>query len=269
MRRLPRRVPEGRGLIVLALASAFAGDAEHGARLAGLGACAACHTADGGEPYAGGHAVETPFGTFYGSNLTPDPEHGIGTWAYADFVSAMRRGKGPDGAYWPAFPYTSFNALTDADLEDLWAFLQTVAPVATPDREHDGPAGWKRWAWRRLAFRPHAFEPDPTATPEQQRGQYLVDVVGHCGECHSPRSRLGRVDRDAYLEGGTPPFNKAPPIDREALASWTHGDLESFFEMGMLPDGDFVGSGMYRVVEDGTAKLSPEDRAAIIAWLTR
>lgn len=180
----------------------------------------------------------------------------------------MRRGRSPRHGLWPAFPYTSFTALTDADLEDLWAFLQTVEPAAVPDREHDGPPGYQRWLWRRLMFRQHRFEADPDATPEQQRGQYLVDVVGHCGECHSPRGKLGKVKGD-YLGGGTPPFNKAPAIDAAGLESWTRSDLETFLEMGMLPDGDFVGSGMYRVVEDGTAKLSAADRAAIVAWLLR
>ncbi len=246
-----------------------AGDAERGAVLAGLASCGACHTADGGEPFAGGHAVETPFGTFYGTNLTPDPEHGIGAWSFEDFTRAMRKGKGPDRTYWPSFPYTSFTAMDDADLRDLWAYLQSIEPVPTPNREHDDPAGWKRWAWRLLNFSTRDFEPDPEATPEEQRGQYLVEVVGHCGECHSPRSKLGKVQRDEALQGGTEPFNDAPAIDADALSDWSAEDLDDFFTLGMTPDGDFPGGGMGRIVSEGTSQLSAEDRAAMVAWLLR
>jgi mono/diheme cytochrome c family protein len=246
-----------------------AGDPANGAVLAGLASCGACHTADEGAPYAGGHPVETPFGTFYGTNLTPDPEHGIGAWSFEDFERAMRKGKGPDRTYWPSFPYTSFTAMSDADLADLWAYLQSLEPVAEPNRPHDDPAGWKRWAWRRLNFRARDFQPDPTATPEEQRGQYLVEVVGHCGECHSPRSKLGKVQRDQALAGGTEPFNKAPAIDAEALSDWSAGDLDDFFTLGMTPGGDFPGGGMGRIVEEGTSQLSEADRAAMVAWLLR
>jgi len=248
---------------------ALAADPLNGAVLAGLAGCEACHTSDEGEPFAGGHPIESPYGVFYGSNLTPDPTHGLGGWEYADFERAIRRGKGPKHAYWPAFPYPSFGWMTDSDLEDIWAFLQTLPPVAEPDLPHEGPAGWKRWAWRRLSYRPRPFEADPEATPAQQRGQYLVDAVGHCGECHSPRNKYGKVLMDAYLEGGTKPFSKAPAIDSQALAEWSESDVDTFLEMGMLPDGDFVGKEMYRVIEDGTSKLSADDRSAIAAWLKR
>lgn len=206
--------------------------------------------------------METRFGRFVGSNLTPDPEHGLGTWSFEDFTRAMRRGRAPDGhTYWPAFPYPSFTALADGDLADLWAFLRGLEPVARPDDPHDAPAAWKRAGWRTLAFHPR--EPEPPA----DRGQYLVDVVGHCGECHSPRSGIGRVKRRDALAGSEAPWTVAPPIDREALAGWSASDLDTFLSMGMLPDGDFPGKGMYRVIRDGTSKLSDADRAAMVAFL--
>lgn len=250
-------------LVGLALAGVEAPDPAWGAVLAGLGGCEACHTADDGAPYAGGHAIETPHGTFFGSNLTPDPEHGVGAWTLGDFTRAMRRGRSPDGhAYWPAFPYPSFTGMSDGDLADLWAFLGTLEPVALPDVPHEGaPAGWKRWAWRTLAFHPRGPDPD------RSRGAYLVEVVGHCGECHSPRSGIGRVIRRQALEGGSEPFTKAPAIHPEALEDWSDGDLSTFLEMGMLPDGDFPGRGMNRVVQDGIARLSDADRAAMAAFL--
>lgn len=241
---------------MILVALALAADPGNGAVLAGLAGCHACHTSDGAD-FAGGHPVETPFGTFYGSNLTPT---GLAGWTFEDFERAMRTGRSPEGhAYWPAFPYEDFQLMTESDLRDLWAFLQTVEPDPTPSLPHDGPAGWKRWAWRTLYFERRTFEGD--------RGQYLVDAVGHCGACHTPRSKRGVQDRKRYLEGGTPPFSKAPPIDREALASWDETDLVTFLEMGMLPDGDFTGRGMFRVVEEGTSKLSDEDRRAIASWL--
>lgn len=237
------------------MVAALAADPARGAVLAGLGGCRACHTADGGAPYAGGHAIETPYGTFYGSNLTA-----LDGWTFEDFVRAMRRGRSPSGkAYWPAFPYEDFQMMTEGDLADLWAFLQSLPDDPAANVPHDDPPGWQRWAWRRLYLH-HREPPDDP-------GGYLVDAVGHCGACHSPRKGRGQRDDSRYLQGGTPPFNKAPAIDPKALEEWTVSDMESFLEMGMLPNGDFVGGGMYRVIEEGTSKLKPEERTAIAKWL--
>lgn len=239
------------------MVAALAADPSRGAVLAGLGGCEACHTADEGAPYAGGHAIETPYGTFYGSNLTS-----LDGWTLDDFVRAMRKGRSPSGkTYWPAFPYEDFQMMTDEDLADIWAFLQALPDDPTPNVPHDDPAGWKRWAWRMLYFKQRDAPQDP--------GGYLVDAVGHCGACHTPRKGRGQRDWKRYLQGGTPPFNKAPAIDASALQDWTVSDLESFFEMGMLPDGDFTGGGMYRVIEHGTSKLEPGERTAIAEWLLR
>lgn len=251
--------------IWLGLALAGPPDAAHGELLAGLGGCASCHTADDGAPYAGGHAIETDFGTFYGSNLTPDPVHGLGAWSYDDFVRAMRRGKAPDGhPYWPAFPFPSFTGLTDADLADLWAFLQGLEADPRPDTPHEASGAWRLPLWRLVAFRegPRPVPDDPVLA----RGAYLVDHVGHCGECHTPRNGIGKVLWKRHDLEGTREGPKPGPslVD---LDGWSDKELDLFFVMGMLPDGDFAGNGMGTVVAEGTSKLSGDDRAAMIAWL--
>lgn len=244
-----------------------------GERLAGLAGCAACHTAEDGAPFAGGHALHTDFGTFHGSNLTPDPEHGLGGWTFEDFHRAMREGKRPDGrSYYPSFPFTSFTGLTDDDLSDLWAFLQTVPADPRPDEPHDLRRGYrKRWVlglWRTFAFRKGPFEADAD-DPVVARGEYLVDVVGHCGECHTPRSGLGALKRRRWLAGSDAEPEPAPNITPhdDGVGSWELDDWLTFLDMGMLPDGDWVGGEMARIVEEGTAPLSEADREAMARYL--
>lgn len=257
-------------LLALLAAPATAQDPDRGALLAALGGCGACHTAEGGAPYAGGHAIETEHGTFYGTNLTPDPEHGLGRWSLDDFTRAMRRGRGPDRSYWPAFPYPAFSGLSEADLADLWAFLQALPPDPAPDRPHETPhTALSRWLWRALWFRPRPLPPDPEWTPEQARGAYLVQVVGHCGGCHTPRSRWGRPDPRRALAGSDDPPHPAPNLTphAEGLEGWTLEDHELFLELGLVPSGDVVGGQMRRIVRDGTAALSAADRRAIALYL--
>ena len=247
-----------RGGVLLLVSLALAADPEAGALIAGVGGCASCHEAD----YGGGHAIETDFGTFYGTNLTPAALDG---WTLDDFTRAMRKGRGPDHGYWPAFPFPSFTEMTDADLADLWAFLQQLEPVERANVPHEtSHSGLQRWLWRKLLFEPRRFRPERSWDEQLARGAYLVDVVGHCGECHTPRSGLGRLKRNEWMAGGTAP-NLTPHED--GLAGWSQADLETLLELGMTPDGDFVGSGMRHVVRDGTALLPPEDRAAMARYL--
>ncbi len=256
----------------MALAASPSGDAARGAVLAELGSCGACHTAEDGVPYAGGHAIVTDRGTFYGPNLTPDPTHGIGGWTYDDFVRAMTLGRSPRGhTYWPAFPYPSYTNLREPELADLWAFLQTLPASSRENDRHD--VGMPRWPaaryWRRKYFEPGPFEDDPTQSAEWNRGAYLGHGIGHCGECHSPRNKLGAIQADAALSGSPGPPESAPDITpgKEGLAGWSTADLTSFFADGMTAEGDFVGGEMGRIVEKGTARLSPEDRRALAVWL--
>ncbi|MEO0601157.1 MAG: cytochrome c [Myxococcota bacterium] len=249
---------------------AFAGgDPEVGERLAGLAGCAACHTADDGEPYAGGYAIVTDYGTFYGSNLTPHPEHGLGQWTFDDFHRAMRRGKAPDGRpYAPAFPYDQFTGLTDADLEHLWAWLQSRPAVERPDRLHDVKRRarsrfWLGW-WRRLYFDRGPFEADAALTEVEARGAYLGEAVGHCGGCHTPRNRNGARRTGRALEGSDAEPEPAPAL---VGLGWGLDDWQWFLQTGTTDEGDVVGGEMWRIVEHGTATLPEADQEALAAWL--
>lgn len=256
--------------------SAYAqGDAKRGAYLAKAGGCLACHTEEKKDavPFAGGRALKTPFGTFYGPNITPHPQAGIGRWAEADFVRAMRQGVRPDGAhYFPAFPYTSFTRIVDSDVRDLWAFLRTLPPNARTNQRHDlpFPFGWRfpLVAWKWLFFTPGPYTNDTRLTPLVNRGAYLVQALGHCGECHTPRNLLGGAKPGRYLAGGKGPEGKGVPnLTPTKLKQWSDGDLKDFLVTGILPDGDVPAEAMGEVIRNTTGQLTPEDLAAIIAYL--
>jgi mono/diheme cytochrome c family protein len=265
--------------MVSAAARVAADEVERGAYLFRAGLCAGCHTdiKGGGRPLAGGAAIVTPFGTFYGPNITPDPDHGIGRWSDADFIRAMREGVAPDGGhYYPAFPYTSFTHMVDADLLALKAYIFTLPPAAVPSRGHDldFPFGfrWLMWVWKLLFFTPGTFTPDPARSADWNRGAYLVEAPGHCGECHTPRGYLGAMDREmAYAGTVDGPEGKAVPNitpDRETgIGEWSEVDLTYFLDTGLLPDGDVAGGLMGGVIREGTGRLTPEDRRAIAIYL--
>ena len=192
------------------IASASAqGDAKRGEYLAKAGGCLGCHTEEkkGAVPFAGGRALKTPFGTFYGPNITPHQLAGIGRWSEADFMRALRHGRRPDGAnYFPAFPYPSFTKITDNDLRDLWAYLRTLPASSRPSREHDLSFffGWRFLVtiWKWFFFTPGAFASIQGISDIVNRGSYLVQALGHCGECHTPRNFLGGPKRSRFLAGG-------------------------------------------------------------------
>jgi mono/diheme cytochrome c family protein len=251
------------------------GDAKRGEYLVHAGGCVGCHTENKKEavPFAGGRALKTSFGTFYGPNITPHPQAGIGRWTEADFIRAMREGNGPDAAhYFPAFPYPSFTKITDGDLRDLFAYLRTLPPNARPSQPHDltFPFGFRfslaGWKW--LFFTPGPFVPDPKASPAVNRGAYLVQALGHCGECHTPRNFLGGPKRDRFLAGGKGPEGKnVPNLTPTRLKKWSDGELKEFFVTGLTPDGDAPAEAMAEVINNTTSKLTPEDLAAVIAYL--
>jgi mono/diheme cytochrome c family protein len=166
------------------------------------GGCESCHTDKKAQTprLAGGPAIKTDFGTFYGPNITSHKERGIGAWTEADFIRAMRDGRSPSGAhYYPTFPYTSFTNITDTDLKDMWAYVQTVPPSdrASQPQEVSFPFSWRflQAGWRMLEFSPGPFRPDPSKSAEVNRGAYLVIALTHCGECHTPRNSLGTAPR--------------------------------------------------------------------------
>lgn len=241
--------------------------------------CLGCHTDEkgGGAPLAGGRALETPFGTFFTPNITPDPTHGIGGWTDEQFIAAFREGEGPGGTHlFPAFPYASYTRMTDADLKDLRAYLMTRAPSPRENRPHelDPPFGWRFLlpVWQALYLEPGPVPADPSKPADWNRGRYLVEALGHCGECHTPRDWLGGMDRDRRFAGSAegPEGDRIPNItpDRETgIGGWSEGDIATFLDIGMTPDGDFAGSGMGEVIRNSTSKLTPEDRRAIAVYL--
>ena len=183
--------------LLAADSSTAQGDAKRGQYLAVAGGCIGCHTAleKDAVAYAGGRALKTLFGTFYGPNITPDLKAGIGAWSETDFIRAMRHGERPDGSnYFPIFPYPSFTRIADNDLRDLWAFLRMLPPNNRVNRPHEPrfPFGFRSLvsAWKWLFFTPDP-SPDTLAAIPAGRGAYLVQALGHCGECHTPRNFLG------------------------------------------------------------------------------
>jgi len=264
-------------LFAAAHAAAFAqGDAKRGAYLAKAAGCVGCHTEAKKDavPFAGGRALKTPFGTFYGPNITPHPAAGLGRWAEADFVRAMRLGVRPDGAnFFPAFPYPSFTLISDADLRDLWAYLRTMPPSARPSREHDlrFPFNWRVLVtvWKWLFFSPGPFVDDPKRSPQIQRGAYLVQALGHCGECHTARNFLGGPRRDRALAGTAkgPDGDRVPNLTPTRLKKWDDKELGYFLQTALTPDGDVAAETMGEVIRNTTSQLTPQDLAALIAYL--
>ncbi len=265
--------------LVAALAPAQNTAVERGEYLIRAGGCVDCHTDNGDEagPLAGGRAVESPFGIFYSPNITPDVETGIGAWSDDDFLNAFWEGVDPDGDhYYPAFPYTSYTGISRDDLLAMKAYLFSLEPVEQATPEHD--LAWyistriAAGAWKLSYFEPARFDADPEQSDQWNRGAYLVRHLGHCGECHTPRSRMGALQYDRELAGNPdgPDGEKIPNVspDRaDGIGKWSISDIEYFLDIGMLPDGDFVGSTMGAVIDNNTAKLTKEDRLAIATYL--
>jgi mono/diheme cytochrome c family protein len=286
---VPREVPRGdqeikavvAGLFLLLAFSAAAIAADNaaiarGAYLAGAAGCDQCHTdsKNGGAPYAGGRALATEFGAIPTPNITPDVATGIGGWSEADFVRAMRWGIAPDGTrYVPAFPFPYFARLSDGDLADLKAFLDSIKPVSHPVAAPDSLALFARARAvigtaiaGMLASPPALSESGPLA-----RGAYLVATVGRCGDCHTPLTWLGAPDVDRFLGGSSGGFQgrKAPnitPDPKTGIGKWSEDDIVYLLKEGGTPDGDFVGGAMGEIVRD-TARLTDDDRRAIAAYL--
>lgn len=250
---------------------AHAPDAANGERLFHAGGCAACH----GERLEGGLEMQTPFGTFRVPNISPDPATGIGRWRTLDFVNAMSRGVAPDGRhYYPAFPYASYTRMDLRDLLDLAAWLDSFEPVENRVAAHDLSFPWNLrrgiGLWKRRYLDPSPVVTPPQASETLERGRYLVEAVGHCGECHTPRDRFGGPDLDRWL-AGAPDLEgegKVPNITphEDGLAGWSEKDIAWYLKSGFTPDYDTAGGSMVKVQEN-LARLPHEDRAAIAAYL--
>lgn len=260
--------------------SDVAAQIKHGEYLARAGDCAACHTAPGGKPFAGGLKMMTPVGAIYASNITPDKLTGIGSYSEQDFSRALRQGIAQDGHHlYPAMPYPSFNKITDSDTRDLYLyFTQRVAPVAQTNRPSDIPfplnMRWPLAVWNQAFLQQKPYYSDPKQTADWNRGAYLVQGLGHCGSCHTPRGvgfqekALDNGNR-AYLSGGTLDGWHAPNLRGDAttgLGQWTEGDITQFLQQGHTARSTAFGS-MAEVVQDSTQYLTDVDRQAIAVYL--
>ncbi|CAN7630495.1 cytochrome c [Phenylobacterium sp. LjRoot225] len=254
---------------------------EKGEYLARIGNCAACHTVPGQARFAGGVKFETPFGVLFSTNITPDPEHGIGRWSYEQFHASMKHAIRPDGAHlYPAFPYTSFAKLSDEDIASLYLYFRTTEPVAQPNRENRLSFPFNNRSllhfWKGLFHDSAAFTPDATKSPAWNRGAYLVEGVAHCGACHTPRNVLGGLDEDRALQGGayvdqvaSGAYRTWSAVDltpgRHGLNRWSATDIALYLTEGK--NGHAVVHGPMNEVFESTRHLTKQDAVAIATYL--
>lgn len=247
---------------------------ERGRRVALAGDCAVCHTAPGGATNAGGHALQTPFGTVYSTNITPDEHTGIGNWSYAAFERAMREGIHRDGRHlYPAFPYTAFAKISEADMQSLYAYLMAQPAVASTPPANDlrFPFNLRPLlaGWNTLFHDPQVFQPDPARSDLWNRGAYLVDGAGHCAACHSPRNALGAEKGGRqYLGGGTVDGWEAPALTAlsKSPTPWTEEELFAYLRTGFSARHGIAAGPMAPVVAE-LAQLPPGDVRAIAHYL--
>ncbi len=244
-----------------------------GADLATIGNCSDCHTAAGRPPYAGGRAIPTPFGTIYASNLTPDRETGIGAWSEEAFRRAMHQGVDREGRnLYPAFPYDHFTFVTDEDVRSIYAFLMSRPAVANriPANELDFPfnirpivAGWKL-----LFLRQTPLQPDPSKGEEWNRGRYLVEGLGHCGSCHTPRNVLGAEKKDNLYAGGVADGWNAPPLDASLVKAhqWSADQLAAYLSTGWHRQHG-AAAGPMADVANNLGRVSPAEVHAIATYV--
>lgn len=250
-----------------------------GAYLARIGNCALCHTDRGGEPYAGGKGIATPFGSVFSSNLTPDQRQGVGLWSSQDFWRALHYGESRSGRLlYPAFPYTHYTHITREDSDALYAFLQTLPASSRPNTAHT-----LRWpfstqlalrVWRMLNFAPAestAPVADANPTPQWKRGAYLVQGLGHCSACHSGRNALGAISKQQLFAGGMVPESNwyAPSLldpQEAAATNWSTNDTVALLKTGKTPAGSVSGP-MAEVVHHSTQYLSDTDATAMAVYL--
>lgn len=250
---------------------------KRGEYIARTGDCIACHTnaSNGGDAFAGGLPIKTPFGTFYSPNITPDKQYGIGKWTDDDFINAMHNGKSPSGAnYFPVFPYLYFSKLSQQDLRSLFAYLRAVPASATKNKQHDVPfpfnVRFAQYGWKILFFYRHddMFKHDPKHSPEWNRGAYLVEGAGHCGMCHTPLNTLGAPKWQYYLTGAFVNGYWCPNITGEGLKDSSHESIANVFKSDeLLNDAGIVAGGMAEVNHNSLQHLTDADLLAIATYL--
>lgn len=246
-------------------------DLANGELLFHAGGCASCH----GDDLAGGQTFETEFGTFRAPNISSDPEFGIGAWTVLDLANAMLRGVSPGlKHYYPAFPYSSYTRMDPGDILDLKAWLDEFPPQNNTVPGHDLSFPWNLrrgiGLWKKLYLKQRPVVAADQLNEHARRGRYLVESVGHCGECHTPRSMLGGPDLDRWLAGGPNPDGEGsiPNITphEDGLASWSESDIAYYLESGFTPDFDTVGGSMVKVQEN-FARLPRADLEAVASYL--
>lgn len=244
-----------------------------GARLAAVGNCAVCHTASGGAPFAGGRAFDTPFGTLYSSNITPDSETGIGEWSLGAFSRAMKSGISRDGHHlYPAFPYPHFQGMTDIDIESVYRFVTRREPVrAAPPQNHlVFPLQFRPLmaAWNAL-FLHRPAEPQPIPDrPDEKRGKYLVDTLGHCAACHTPLNALGAEKTGRAFAGAVVEGWEAPALTAllQRPKPWTVDQLSAYLRTGLASEHGMA-AGPMRDVTSALAFADPADVRAMASYL--
>ena len=248
---------------------------EQGAYLARAGDCEACHTAPGGKPYAGGPPLNSSFGRIYAPNITPDREAGIGAWNDDDFYRALHEGVGKHGEYlYPAFPYQWFTKMTRQDVLAIKAYLNTIPPVNVASKPtqlmfpFDVRSGLG--LWNQAYFRPGEFKPDPGKSAQWNRGAYLVEGPGHCGDCHTPKNAAMAPETAKAFSGGNIDYWYAPDITSDptrGIGKWSEDDIVKYLKTGVAPDRGVVVGSMAQVVNESLTYLSDDDLRAIAAYL--
>jgi mono/diheme cytochrome c family protein len=244
-----------------------------GATLVTMGDCAECHTAAGGAPLAGGYPLPTPFGTIYGSNITPDPQTGIGRWSEAAFARAMHEGISRDGSYlYPAFPYPHFTLVSDQDIQAIYAFLMTHPPVhnVVPAPQLPFPLNIRlvMAGWNLLFFEPGRFKPVSGQSEAWNRGAYIAEGLGHCGACHTPLNLLGAEIKQSRYAGGAAEGWDAPALNAKSPAPipWTEEQLQTYFNTGFAADHGMAAGPMMGVSTD-LQSLPEADLTALATYI--
>lgn len=260
----------------------FAGltpDPVHGEQVFTAAGCASCHMAEGAKDAAqqvlgGGQRFPSAFGTFVAPNISSDPDHGIGGWSLPEFADAIQRGIGREGEHlYPAQPYAAYQHMESQDVADLYAYMQTLPPDATPSQPHElaFPFTLRRGIglWKALYVSPDWVIDAPDLTAEETRGRYIAEALAHCGECHTPRNALGGLDRSRWLAGAPNPSGEGRiPNITPAKLTWSADEVVEYLTTGFTPEYDSVGGHMAHVVEN-MAKLPEADRRAVVAYLGR
>lgn len=258
--------------LVSAAGNAAADDSvliQRGEYLAKAADCVACHTTEGGKPFAGGLAFKTPMGTLYSPNITPDKQTGIGNWSDEDFLNALHKGIGKNGEHlYPAFPYTSFASLSDEDVKAIRAYLMSLPAVHQPPKENQMPFPFNQRylmaAWNLINFTPQNID------PQQDRGHYLAVALGHCAECHSPRTLTMGLNSSKYLGGGSvdgwTAFNITPDLTA-GIGQWSVDDIKTYLKTGNLPGKAQAAGPMAEVIRNSTRFMTEEDLTALAQYL--